>query len=213
MSNNEPTQLTTVADIVKVFNTVDNNAEVTSAPESISLLKDLTALFLAKPANEIAAYVAITDTGLVSDTLVRMVGLYENGSEERKAVVAKRLSLVDEFVKAGQHGVANAWLVRGYCVYPGGSEEQMSVVAKGVSLVDEFVKAGNFDLADTWLVRGYAVYPSGSEEQKAVVAKGEQILSLKSSKQMGAAPKIDIGALSRIAKQELAKIRVAGLSH
>jgi hypothetical protein len=69
------------------------------------------------------------------------------------------------------------------------------------------------DAADASLARGYNVYPSGSEEQKAVVAKQEQLRLLRSSKQMGASPKIDIAGLRAIAKQELARLRAETVGH
>jgi polyhydroxyalkanoate synthesis regulator phasin len=161
--------LTTAAEILAVFNSVAGDKEICSQPESIALLKDLTTLFLVKPVEEIAGCI-LTDASAVSYSLVTMSNLYSRGSEERKAVVAKGVSLVDEFVKTGHLDAAEAWLVKGYNAYPSGLEERKAVVAKRLSLVDEFVKTGHLDAADAWLVKGYNAYPSGSEERKAVVA-------------------------------------------
>jgi autonomous glycyl radical cofactor GrcA len=114
--------------------------------------------------------------------------MYPRGSKEQRAVVAKRLSLTDEFVKVGDFGKAESWLSKGFDVYPSGSEDQRDVVAKGVSLVDAFVQAsfvaradhslpiGYLDRANYWLSKGYDVYPSRSEEQRAVVAKGVSLV-------------------------------------
>ena len=246
-------KLNTVADILATIISVASDEAIRSQPESIALMKDLSTLFLSKPMEDIASRI-FTDASAVNQTLMAMFNLYPSGSEEQKAVVAKAVSLVDEFVKAGKIDATDAWLARGYIVYPSGSEEQKAVVAKAVSLVDEFVKAGKLaaadaslargynvypigseeqkavvakrlslvdefvkagklDAADASLARGYNVYPSGSEEQKAVVAKQEQLRLLRSSKQMGASPKIDIAGLRAIAKQELARLRAETVGH
>lgn len=137
--------------------------------------------------------------------------MYPGGSEERKAVVAKRLLLVDGFVKTGKLDRAIDWLATGFHLYPGGSAEEEAVVAKGISLVDDFVKAEEIDVANAWLKRGYDAYMVGSEEREAVVAKQKQLRQLRSSEQMGAAPKIDITGLRTVVKQELAKLQVASV--
>jgi len=80
-------------------------------------------------------------------------------------------------------------------------------------LVDDFMKTGEFDVANAWLKRGYNAYVSGSKEYEAVAAKQEQLRQLRSSEQMGAAPKIDITGLRTIAKQELAKLQVSSVGH
>jgi hypothetical protein len=164
-------KLNTVADILATIISVASDEAIRSQPESIALMKDLSTLFLSKPKEDIASRI-LTDASAVNQTLVTMFNLYPSGSEEQKAVVAK-----------------------------------------AVSLVDEFVKAGKLDRADAWLARGYIVYPSGSEEEKAVVAKQEQLRLLRSSKQMGASPKIDIAGLRAIAKQELARLRAETVGH
>jgi len=134
------------------------------------------------------------------------------GSEVRKAVAAKRLSFVDDFVKASKLSRANEWLTTGFQLYPDGSTEEKALVAKGVSLADDFVKAGMFDVANDWLERGYDAYMSGSEERKAVAAKQELVRRLRSSEQMGAAPKVNFTALHAAAKQELARLKAVGAS-
>ena len=206
-------KLTTAAEILAAFNAVASDKEIDSKPESVLLLKDLTTLFLVKPAEEIVECV-LTDAGAVNQNMMKMFNLYPGGSEEEKAVVAKRVSLVDEFVKAGNLAAADAWLERGYNEYPRGSEERKAVVAKGVSLADKFVKAGMFDAADGWLERGCNEYLyGGSEEEKAMAAKQEQLRQLRSSQQLGAIQKIDIAGLRRVIKQELAKLPVASVGH
>jgi len=124
----------------------------------------------------------------------------------------KRLSFVDEFVKAGKLSRANEWLTTGFQLYPDGSAEEKALVAKGVSLADDFVKAGMFDAANDWLKRGYNVYVIGSEEHDAVAAKQEQVIRRRSSEQMDAAPKVDFAALHAAAKQELARLKAVGAS-
>ncbi len=163
-------KLNTVADILAIFTSVASDKAICSRPESIELMKDLSALLLSTPVKDIASCI-FADATAINETLVAMFNLYPHGSEEQKAVVAKGLSLVDEFVKAGNLDDADTWLVRGYNFYPYGSEEEKAVVARGLSLVDEFVRAGNLDDADSWLVRGCNMYPRGSVEEKAVVAK------------------------------------------
>jgi uncharacterized protein YidB (DUF937 family) len=205
-------KLTTPTAILTVFDAVATDAAIDSKPDSNELLKDLATLFLAKPIKAIASSLQ-ANPKLVHDALEKMFNLHPNGSEERKAVVATGVSLVDDFVKAGQLDAADAWLEMGYRVYAAGSEEEKAVVAKGVSLVDEFIKAGNLDTADAWLVRRCNLHPNGSEEEKTVVTRQEQIRHLRSSIQIGAAPKIDITGLRTVVKEELAKLRVAGVGH
>jgi hypothetical protein len=113
----------------------------------------------------------------------------------------------------GKLNRANDWLTTGFQLYPGGSAEEKALVAKGVSLVDDLVKAGEFDEANVWLERGYHGYVSGSVEREAVEAKQEQLAQLRSSEQMGAAPKINITGLRTVVKQELAKLKIAIVGH
>lgn len=162
--------LTTAVEVLAAFNAVASDAELNKNPEPTELLKDLAQLFVHKPIGEIVGSAA-TNGGAIHVAFEKMFNLYPDGSNERKELVAKHHSLVDECVKAGQLENANIWLVIGYRVYPYGSEESKAVAAKGASLVDDFLKAGKLDMANDWLERGYRVYPSGSEESKAIVAK------------------------------------------
>jgi len=162
--------LTTAVEVLAAFNAVASDAELNKNPASAELLMDLAQLFIHKPIGEIVGSIAnITDAAQTA--IGKMFTVYPEGSKERKAVVAKQLSLVDDFVKAGKLDAANTWLVIGYRAYLYGSEEVKAIVAKGVPLVDDFLKAGMFDLANEWLERGDRTFPDGSEERKAVVAK------------------------------------------
>ena len=164
------TKLATAVEVLAAFNAVANDAELNENPESAELLKDLAQLFIQKPIGEIVDSVE-NNADAVHSAVLKMFNLYPDGSKERKEMVAKQLSLVDDFVKAGNLDDANTWLVICYRVYPYGSEEGKAVVAKGVPLVDDFVKAGKFDTANEWLERGYRTYPDDSEGRKAVVAR------------------------------------------
>jgi len=164
------TKLTTAVEVLAAFNAVANDAELTKNPESAELLKDLAELFIQKPVGEIVDSIEnITDAA--QSAIGKVFTVNPDGSEERKAVLAKQLSLVDAFVKAGKLDAANTWLVIGYRAYFYGSQEVAAIVAKAVPLVDAFVKAGMFDMANEWLERGYRTFPDGSEARKAVVAK------------------------------------------
>ena len=186
--------LTTAAGILAAFNDVASDAESSTNAEAVESLHDLVRLFIRKPDAEIVSCVT-SNLPAVHDALVKMTSLYPSGSEERKAVAAKRLSLVDEFVKTGMLDKANTWLATSYETYPDGSEERKAVAAKGVSLVDEFVKAGMLDKANDWLVTSHEMYPSGSEERKAVAVRINQINQKPASTQMGAAPNVNVTAL------------------
>jgi hypothetical protein len=56
------------------------------------------------------------------------------------------------------------------------------------------------------------VYVGGSEKREAVAEKQEQLRQLRSSEQMGAAPKLNFTALRAAAKQELAKLQAISAS-
>jgi hypothetical protein len=164
------TKLTTAVEVLAAFNAVSNAAELTKNPETAELLKDLAQLFIQKPIGEIVESIEnITDAAQTA--IGKMFTAHPDGSEERKAALAKQLSLVDDFVKAGKLEAANTWLVIGYRAYFNGSEEVAAIVAKAVPLVDAFVEAGMFDMANEWLERGYRTFPDGLEGRKAVVAK------------------------------------------
>jgi hypothetical protein len=167
--------LTTAAGILAAFNDVASDAESSTNAEAVESLHDLVRLFIRKPDAEIVSCVT-SNLPAVHDALVKMTSLYPSGSEERKAVAAKRLSLVDEFVKTGMLDKANDWLVTSYLWCSDGSEERKAVAAKRLSLVDELVKTGMLDKANTWLATSYETYPDGSEERKAVAAKGVSLV-------------------------------------
>ena len=164
------TKLTTAVEVLAAFNAVAIDAELNKNPESAELLKDLAQLFIHRPIDEIVDSIEnITDAAQTA--IGKVFTVHPDGSEERKAVLAKQLSLVDAFVKAGKLDAANTSLVTGYRAYFYGSQEVAAIVAKGVALVDAFVNAGMFDMANEWLERGYRTFPDVSEERKAVVAK------------------------------------------
>ena len=56
------------------------------------------------------------------------------------------------------------------------------------------------------------MYVGGSEKREAVAEKQEQLRQLRSSEQMGAAPKLNFTALRAAAKQELAKLQAISAS-
>ena len=104
-----PQKLTTAAKVLAAFNAVTNDAELNTNSESAELLKDLAQLFIHKPIGEIVGSVG-NNADAVHGALVRVFDLYPDGSQERKALVAKQLSLVEDFVKAGNLDGANNWL-------------------------------------------------------------------------------------------------------
>ena len=123
------TKLTTAVEVMAAFNAVANDAELNKNPESAELLKNLAQIFIHRPIGEIDGSIEnITDA--YQTAIGKMFTVYPDGSEEYKAVVAKRLTLVDEFVKAGNLDAAGAWLERGCNTYPPGSEEEKAMAAK-----------------------------------------------------------------------------------
>jgi hypothetical protein len=168
---------------------------------------------LAKQLSLVDDFVQTGELDAANTWLVIGYRAYFYGSKEVAAIVAKGVPLVDAFVNAGMFDMANEWLERGYRTFADGSEERKAVVAKRLSLVEGFVKAGKLDRANDWLATGFHLYPGGSPDEKDVVAKQEQLRQLRSSEQMGAAPKIDIAGLRTIVKQELAKLQVGSVGH
>jgi len=129
METSTTPNLTTAVAILAAFSAVSGDSELMKNSKFMELLKDLAELFIRRPDTEIAD--CVTKNLDAAEALLTMgYNAYPGGSDERKAVVAKGLSLVDDFVKAGNLAAADAWLARGYSAYPGGSDEEKAVVAK-----------------------------------------------------------------------------------
>jgi hypothetical protein len=133
--------LTTAAEIIAAYKTVSADLETEVAAEANGLLNDLCRLFVSKPVDEMRGcpyqdmpsmdgFVSAGESGIANAWLERGYAFYPDGSEEIKAVVAMRLSLVDAFAQVGMLANASMFLNSGYLRYPNGSEEYNALVAK-----------------------------------------------------------------------------------